>query len=134
MGLALVQSAPQGDVAIVRSENDNQGDGQFSWAFETSDGTKAEQQGELKSGPLEDGTDGKFETMKGQYSYVAPDGKFLIMFLIVSERFFVPQIYLLSELHSGKNNSFLPNTFSGRNVLVTYEADERGYRAKTTIA
>lgn len=73
--VAITVAAPQGDVAIVRSENDNQGDGNFNWAFETSDGTKVEQSGALKAGPLEDGTNGEFQTMKGSYSSVAADGK-----------------------------------------------------------
>jgi len=93
--VVVVYSFPQGDVEILRSENDNDGMGNFQWAYETSDGTKADQQGELRSGTLEDGNQGQFQTMKGSYEYM---------------------------------------TDKGRKVTVTYEADEKGYRAKTSVA
>jgi len=93
--VAVAVAMPQADITIVRSENDNDGLGTYNWAYETSDGTKVDQQGALKAGPLEDGTNGEFQTMKGSYSSTSPDG---------------------------------------RNIIVTYEADERGYRAKTVYA
>lgn len=54
-----VSARPQGnqkpeDVVIVRSEFDDKGDGTFSWASETSDGTKIEQSGFLKNPGTED--------------------------------------------------------------------------------
>lgn len=64
------------DVEILRYDNDNDGLGKFAWGYDTSDGTKVEQTGDLKSGTLEDGTTGQFQTMKGSYSSVAADGKY----------------------------------------------------------
>lgn len=71
----MVASAPQQDATIVRSENENPGNGIYNWAFETSDGSKQNAAGNLKEGPLEDGTNGQFQTVEGSYSYTAPDGK-----------------------------------------------------------
>lgn len=73
--VAFVHSAPQSDITIVRSDNENPGDGNYNWAFETSDGTKQDAAGALRDGPLEDGTNGQFQTVQGSYSYTAPDGK-----------------------------------------------------------
>ncbi len=47
------QQKPE-EVVIVRSEFDDKGDGTFSWASETSDGTKMEQSGFLKNPGTED--------------------------------------------------------------------------------
>jgi hypothetical protein len=42
------------DITIVRYDNENNGDGTYRYAYETSDGTKAEESGYLKPNGNED--------------------------------------------------------------------------------
>lgn len=74
IGVALVEAFPQQDITIVRSEIENPGTGEYNWAYETSDNSKAEARGSLRDGPLEDGTSGQYQVVEGSYSYTAPDG------------------------------------------------------------
>ncbi|XP_045764455.1 flexible cuticle protein 12-like isoform X1 [Maniola jurtina] len=55
---------------ILRYENDNIGLGNYRYAFEQSDGTKQEQQGELRNAGLEN----EAIAVKGVYSWIAPNG------------------------------------------------------------
>jgi hypothetical protein len=56
-------------------------------SFETGDGTKAEQSGQLKNlGPNDDG-----ESVTGSFSYVAPDGVTYSVTYIADENGFQPQ-------------------------------------------
>ncbi|CAH0727793.1 unnamed protein product, partial [Brenthis ino] len=84
--VAAAFAAPPFDADILRYDNNNIGVGDFSYAFESSDGTKQEAVGELKN----EGRDGEALKIKGSYSWVAPDNV---------------------------------------RYLVTYEADELGYRS-----
>ncbi|CAL8134980.1 unnamed protein product [Orchesella dallaii] len=77
VGVALVQALPQSDITIVRSDIENPGTGEYNWGYETSDGAKADARGALRDGPLEDGTNGQFQTVEGSYSYTAPDGRLI---------------------------------------------------------
>jgi hypothetical protein len=56
-------------------------------SFETGDGTKAEQSGQLKNlGPDDDG-----EAVTGSFSYIAPDGVTYSVSYIADENGFQPQ-------------------------------------------
>jgi hypothetical protein len=56
-------------------------------SFETGDGTKAEQSGQLKNlGPDDDG-----ESVTGSFSYVAPDGVTYTVTYIADENGYQPQ-------------------------------------------
>lgn len=49
--LGLAAARPQkaeDEVTIIKSENENSGDGTFNWAYELSDGSKQEQSGYIK--------------------------------------------------------------------------------------
>jgi len=72
--VAVVASlaSAQEDVTIVRSENENKGDGTFSWLSELSDGTKLEQSGYIKDGP---DPDAPIQVIQGSYSYISPEGE-----------------------------------------------------------
>lgn len=118
--VALVHSAPQADSTIVRSENENPGNGIYQWAFETSDGTKQDANGQLRDGPLEDGTNGQFQVVEGSYSYTSPDGK--------------RDYIIFKKINAFKMYNLLFFVKKGRLITVTYTSDEKGYRAKTTYA
>ncbi|XP_023950139.1 endocuticle structural glycoprotein ABD-5-like [Bicyclus anynana] len=69
---ALCAAAPQNpqDVQILRFDSDVQPDG-YSFAYETSDGTSRQEEGKIDNPQSENAA----LSVKGQYSYVAPDGK-----------------------------------------------------------
>lgn len=72
---------------IVKQESQVNGDGSYSYSFETGDGTKAEQSGQLKNlGPDDDG-----ETVTGSFSYVGPDGVTYSVTYIADENGYQPQ-------------------------------------------
>jgi len=90
--VVAVSARPQGnqkpeDVVIVRSEFDDKGDGTFSWASETSDGTKIEQSGFLKN----PGTEDEGISISGSYQYYAPEGELIQLKYIADEKGFQPE-------------------------------------------
>lgn len=64
MALARPQDKPQDEITIIKSENENNGDGTFRWATELSDGTKQEQSGYIKPG---DDPENAIQVMQGYY-------------------------------------------------------------------
>ena len=69
--LSAAAPAPQeAQVKIVKDERSMMGDGTFSYAWESEDGTAADAMGENKAIGEEFGV-----SMSGSYSFVAPDGK-----------------------------------------------------------
>lgn len=80
--------SPTGTMAtILKSHFENNGDGNFQWEFETSDGIKAQQTGHalppnstgslLRSGGDDEDSsnDNGGEAVMGSYSYKAPNGE-----------------------------------------------------------
>ncbi|KAG5876280.1 hypothetical protein JTB14_008758 [Gonioctena quinquepunctata] len=57
------------EIPIISYENVNNGDGSYKWSYETGNGIKAQEEGELKPG----GEEG-IQSAVGSYSYTAPDG------------------------------------------------------------
>ena len=55
-------------------------------SFESADGPKVQQSGELKTLP-----EGEGESIQGSYSYVAPDGNTYSINYVADENGFVPQ-------------------------------------------
>ncbi|CAH2075267.1 unnamed protein product, partial [Iphiclides podalirius] len=88
--IAAASAAPQNpqDVQIVRYESDNAGLNSYSFAWELSDGSKHEEQGQLKN----QGTDNEALAVQGQYGWVGPDGVSYIITYIADENGFQPQI------------------------------------------
>ncbi|CAK1553615.1 unnamed protein product [Leptosia nina] len=88
--VASVSCAPQNpqDVQIVRYDSDNSGLGSYSFAWELSDGSKHEEQGQLKN----QGTENESSVVQGQYSWVGPDGVLYTITYIADENGFQPQI------------------------------------------
>lgn len=57
---------PQGPpIAILSYENVNNGDGSYKFSYETENGIKAQEQGDVKN----KGTDNAIQTVSGSYSY-----------------------------------------------------------------
>ncbi|KAM3962334.1 endocuticle structural glycoprotein SgAbd-5-like [Aphomia sociella] len=88
--VAVGAAAPQNpqDVQIVRYDIDNSGLGAYNYAWELSDGSKHEEQGQLKN----QGTEDESIAVQGQYSWVGPDGVLYTVSYIADENGFQPRI------------------------------------------
>ncbi|XP_061710367.1 uncharacterized protein LOC133520081 [Cydia pomonella] len=84
---AAPQQNPQ-EVQILRQESDNSGLGGYQFVYELSDGSKHEEQGELKN----QGTENEAIAVRGQYSWVGPDGVTYVVSYIADENGFQPTI------------------------------------------
>jgi len=67
------QRSVYADIYSLRSESDNQEDGTFRWAYENSDGSKAQQDGYVKN-PQEQDPEKRIQAIQGSYSYTSPEG------------------------------------------------------------
>ncbi|XP_059059256.1 endocuticle structural glycoprotein SgAbd-5-like [Achroia grisella] len=81
-------------VQLVRFDSDNDGLGTYSYSFEQSDKTLREEQGELKNA----GTDDESISVKGSYSWIAPDGDIYKVTYIADETGFQPKIEKSSSI------------------------------------
>ncbi|KAL1516641.1 hypothetical protein ABEB36_000526 [Hypothenemus hampei] len=61
------ERSPNADIPIIRLDSQNEGDGNYQYAFETGNGIQAEQQGNAQEGA---GTQSQ-----GSYSYTSPEGE-----------------------------------------------------------
>ncbi|XP_041976006.1 endocuticle structural glycoprotein SgAbd-5-like [Aricia agestis] len=88
--LAVASAAPQNpqDVQIVRYDSNNSGLDSYSFAWELSDGSKHEEQGQLKN----QGTENEGIAVQGQYAWVGPDGVLYTVTYVADENGFQPQI------------------------------------------
>ncbi|KAJ8732074.1 hypothetical protein PYW08_014804 [Mythimna loreyi] len=84
---AAPQQNPQ-DVQIVRYDVNNGGIDSYNFAWELSDGTKHEEQGQLKN----QGTENEAIAVQGQYAWVGPDGVLYTVTYVADENGFQPQI------------------------------------------
>ncbi|XP_058800757.1 endocuticle structural glycoprotein ABD-4-like [Phymastichus coffea] len=81
-------------VAIVRSAADGPNpDGTYNWSYETENGIKAEEHGELKAvARSADNEEGRQAiAAQGAYSYTAPDGTLFEVKYVADENGFQPQ-------------------------------------------
>jgi len=82
------QASPQQPpIAILSYENVNNGDGSYRFSYETENGIKAQEQGELKN----KGSENAIQSVQGSYSYTAPDGQLITVTYIADENGFQPQ-------------------------------------------
>ncbi|CAH4019051.1 endocuticle structural glycoprotein ABD-5-like [Pieris brassicae] len=88
--VAAASCAPQNlqDVQILRYDSDNAGLGSYGYAWELSDGSKHEEQGQLKN----QGTENESLVVQGQYTWVGPDGVTYVVTYTADENGFQPQI------------------------------------------
>ncbi|EDW33395.1 GL15517 [Drosophila persimilis] len=82
---AVALAAPSGDVTILRSESDV-GPENFSYAFETSDGTAAQESGVLKNA----GSEQEAIAVQGSYKFIGDDGVTYEVTYIADENGFQP--------------------------------------------
>ncbi|XP_045472876.1 pupal cuticle protein 20-like [Harmonia axyridis] len=71
---------------IISQEYENNGDGSYKYSYETSNGIKAQEEGELKPG----GEEG-IQSAVGSFSYTAPDGTEIKLEYTADENGFVPK-------------------------------------------
>lgn len=81
-------AAPSGPqeppIGIISYENVNNGDGTYMFSYETENGIKAEERGEVKN----KGTDNEIPSVMGSYEYTAPDGQVIKVTYIADENGF----------------------------------------------
>ncbi|XP_068631142.1 flexible cuticle protein 12-like [Battus philenor] len=77
---------PDGEAQIVRFSNDNIGVNGYNFDFETSNGIRQSEVGEVKNLGLENESLG----VRGQYSYVGDDGKLYEIVYVADEEGFKP--------------------------------------------
>ncbi|XP_026729961.1 endocuticle structural glycoprotein ABD-5-like [Trichoplusia ni] len=87
---AVVAAAPQDaqDVQILRYDADNDGLGNYNFVYEQSDGSKRNENGELRNAGAED----EFLVMRGSYSWVGPDGVTYTVNYVADDQGFQPTI------------------------------------------
>ncbi|XP_032587070.1 larval cuticle protein 65Ag1 isoform X2 [Drosophila mojavensis] len=86
LNAAPLSAQQQADVQILRLDSDV-GPENFNYAFETSDGTAAQAQGQLNNV----GTENEAISVKGSYSFVGDDGVQYTVQYIADENGFQPQ-------------------------------------------
>jgi len=77
------------DVTIVRSENENSGDGTYRFLWETSDGSKHEESGYLKPNP--DPKEEAIQVAQGSFQYYSPEGELIQVQYLADENGFQPE-------------------------------------------
>ncbi|XP_019878614.1 endocuticle structural glycoprotein ABD-4 [Aethina tumida] len=89
--LAVSQCKPQQGqepIAIVKYENEGVNpDGSYQWSYETANGIKADEQGQLKNA----GSENEAQEAQGSFSYTADDGTPIALQYIANEGGFQPQ-------------------------------------------
>ncbi|CAH2075266.1 unnamed protein product, partial [Iphiclides podalirius] len=94
LGLAFAAPPPASytsdskNAQILRYENDNTGFGSYKFEFEQTDGTKHEQQGEV----VNEGREDEHLTIKGRFTFVAPDGVVYTITYVADENGYQPEI------------------------------------------
>ncbi|XP_044266507.1 flexible cuticle protein 12-like [Tribolium madens] len=87
---ACAFAAPQRDskdAVITKYESDNIGIDGYNYLYETSDGTSAQEQGQLQNA----GTENEAIVVRGQFSFVGLDGVTYTVTYIADENGFQPQ-------------------------------------------
>ncbi|CAG9785101.1 unnamed protein product [Diatraea saccharalis] len=90
--VAAVAAAPQSnpeEIQILRYESDNDGLGTYHFAYEQSDHSAREEQGELKNFG---GEEEEAVVMRGSYTWLGPDGVNYTVNYVADENGFQPTI------------------------------------------
>ncbi|XP_017783145.1 PREDICTED: flexible cuticle protein 12-like [Nicrophorus vespilloides] len=88
--LAASLAAPQGadkDAVINKYDSENIGVDGFNYAYETSNGIAANEQGQITNA----GSENEAIAVRGEFKYVGPDGVTYIVTYIADENGFQPQ-------------------------------------------
>ncbi|XP_063377519.1 flexible cuticle protein 12-like [Cydia fagiglandana] len=84
---AAPQRGPDADAQILRSDLNNIGVDGYQYVLETSNGIKQEEQGQLQNV----GTENEAIQVRGQFSYLGPDGVTYTVTYVADENGFQPQ-------------------------------------------
>ncbi|XP_046979615.1 endocuticle structural glycoprotein SgAbd-5 [Schistocerca americana] len=84
--LAVPQSGK--DATIVELTNDNDGLGQYNFAYRTSDGIARQEQGALKNA----GSENEAIEVQGSYTYKGVDGKDYTVTFVANENGYQPRV------------------------------------------
>ncbi|RVE45045.1 hypothetical protein evm_010302 [Chilo suppressalis] len=82
-----VSHSSDADAQVVRYDSDNIGVGGYNYAYQTSDGKSAQEQGQLKNV----GSENEAIEVRGQFSYTGPDGVVYTVNYVANENGFQPQ-------------------------------------------
>jgi len=63
--------SPGPTIEIISYENVNNGDGSYKWSYESANGIRAEETGDVKN----KGSENAIQTVQGSYSYTSPEGQ-----------------------------------------------------------
>jgi len=85
----LQQQRTGPEITILRYENENNGDGTYSYLYETSDGTSAAQKGYLKPPPA--GEEDPIQVAEGYYAWVSPEGQQFKLDYLADEQGYQPK-------------------------------------------
>jgi hypothetical protein len=77
-------------ITILRQEQENNGDGTYSFAYETSDGTSAQEKGYLKPAPPGSEYE-SIQVQEGNYKFYSPEGEEFKLDYLADENGFQPQ-------------------------------------------
>ncbi|XP_068083876.1 endocuticle structural glycoprotein SgAbd-3 [Anabrus simplex] len=86
IALAAAAGPADPEITIVAEENNVNFDGSYRYSFKNSDGTEAEQSGQLKQIGAEAG-----EAVQGSVTYTAPDGTLIRLTYTADENGYQPQ-------------------------------------------
>lgn len=87
-GPAPAPSQPSGPpIEIISYENVNNGDGSYKWSYESANGIKAQETGDVKN----KGSDNAIQTVQGSYSYTSPEGQVIEITYTADENGFQAQ-------------------------------------------
>ena len=81
-------AAPAGPIIeIISYESVNNGDGSYKFSYESANGIKAEETGDVKN----KGSDNAIQTVQGSYSYTSPEGQLIEITYTADENGFQAQ-------------------------------------------
>ncbi|KAH8280458.1 hypothetical protein KR018_007750, partial [Drosophila ironensis] len=79
--------APAGPpIPILSFVNENDGDGNYRFSYETGNGIKAQEEGTVKN----KGSENEIPSVMGSYSYTNPEGELVEIMYTADENGFVP--------------------------------------------
>lgn len=81
-------AAPAGPIIeIISYESVNNGDGSYKFSYESANGIKAEETGDVKN----KGSENAIQTVQGSYSYTSPEGQLIEITYVADENGFQAQ-------------------------------------------
>ncbi|KAH8371649.1 hypothetical protein KR093_008370, partial [Drosophila rubida] len=79
-------AAPGPQIPILSFVNENDGDGNYHFSYETGNGIKAQEEGTVKN----KGSENEIPSVMGSYTYTNPEGELVEISYTADENGFVP--------------------------------------------